>query len=149
METIIQKALKLLLDKYGAEYDCVGVTEENGHYRGVIETEDTSRLIGKGGSVINELQMLLKNILWNQTGEKVFITLDVGGYRQEQDEKIYAKAKKYITWMEEQNLSEIKMHPMRPYYRRMIHLWIANEYPNLTTDSVGEGKERAVKIRHK
>ncbi len=37
METIIQKTLRTLLDKFGAEYLCVTVGEEAGHEEGVSE----------------------------------------------------------------------------------------------------------------
>lgn len=149
METIIQKALKLLLDKYGANYDCVTVAEVNGHYQARIETTEPAKLIGRNGSILSSLQILLKNILWSQNEEKAFVTLDVDGYRQDQYEKIYDRVGKTIDLMRERNLSEIKLHPMKPFIRRLVHLWIAENYPDLTTDSVGEGKERAIRVHYK
>ncbi|MCF7830719.1 KH domain-containing protein [Candidatus Gracilibacteria bacterium] len=149
METIIQKALRLLLDKYGANYDCVTVIEENGHYRASIETPESARLIGRNGTVLNALQILLKNILWHQNEEKVFVTIDVDGYRQEQYDRVYSKVGKTIDLMKERNLSEIKLEPMRPFIRRLVHLWIADNYPDLSTDSVGEGRDRAVRVHYK
>ncbi|MCF7812151.1 KH domain-containing protein [Candidatus Gracilibacteria bacterium] len=149
METIIQKALKLLLDKYGAPYDCVTVVEENSHYRASIETPDPARLIGRNGTLLNALQIILKNILWKQNEEKAFVTLDVDGYRQDQYERIYQKVESSIDMMKERNLSEIKLNPMKPFLRRLVHLWVAENYPELTTDSVGEGRQRAVRIHYK
>lgn len=146
METIIQKALKILLDKFGADYDCVTVTEESGHYRANIETPDAGRLIGKNGAILNALQILLKNILFHQNAEKLFVTVDVDNYRKDQDEKMLTRVRNTIEMMKEQNLGEIKLNPMKPYLRRLVHLWIANNYPELTTDSEGEGQYRAVKI---
>ncbi len=149
METIIQKTLRTLLDKFGAEYLCVTVAEEAGHYRATIETDEASRLIGRSGQTLNALQILLKNILWSQNGEKVFVTVDVDGYRKEQEEKVLAKVRHTIELMKERNLSEIKLHPMSPYFRRVVHVWIAAEYPEMTTDSIGEGDQRAIKVLYK
>ncbi len=149
METIIQKALRLLLDKYGASYDCITVIEENGHYRASIETPDTAKLIGRNGAILNALQVVLKNVLWHQSEEKVFVTIDIDGYRQEQYDRVYSKVGQTIELMKERNLSEIKLDPMRPFIRRLVHLWIAEKYPDLTTDSVGEGLDRAVRVHHK
>ena len=149
METIIQKALKLLLDKFGAEYDCVMVAEENGHYRASIETPEASKLIGKNGSLLSAIQTILKVILWNQQEEKVFVTVDVDNYRGQQEDRVYEKVQKTIDLMREQNLSEIKLYPMRPYLRRLVHVWVANNFNDLQTDSVGEGPNRAVRIFHK
>ena len=149
METIIQKALKLLLDKYGLEYDCVTVSDDNGHYVASIETDDTARLIGRKGNVLSALQILLKNILWNQNSEKIYVTIDVDGYRESQNEKIYARVQKTIDYMRQNNLSEIKLNPMRPYTRRLVHLWVAKNFDDLTSDSVGEGMDRAIRIMYK
>ncbi|MDH3324320.1 MAG: KH domain-containing protein [Candidatus Peregrinibacteria bacterium] len=146
METIIQKALKILLDKFGVEYDCVAVTDESGHYRANIETPDAGRLIGKNGTVLSALQILLKNILHSQSAEKLFVTVDVDNYRKDQDDRILEKVKGEIEMMQEQNLSEIKLRPMKPYIRRLVHLWIDANYPDLGTDSTGEGMARSVRV---
>ena len=149
METIIQKALKLLLDKFGADYDVVTVTEESNHYRANIETSTPAEIIGKNGAVINALESFLKNILFEQTSEKIFVTLDVDGYKRAKEEALLEKVAKKIEWMKEQNLGEMKLWPMHPKTRRIVHLWIAQEFPELTTDSNGEGKERAVRVFYK
>ena len=149
METIIQKTLRTLLDKFGAEYLCVTVAEDAGHYRATIETDNASRLIGRNGQTLNALQILLKNILWTQNGERVFVTVDVDGYRKDQEEKVLAKVKHTIDLMKERNLSEIKLYPMSPYFRRVVHVWISNEYPELMTESTGEGEGRSIKVLYK
>ena len=128
---------------------CVTVSEDAGHYRATIETDNASRLIGRSGQTLNALQILLKNILWSQNGEKVFVTVDVDGYRHEQEEKVLSKVKGTIELMQERNLSEMKLFPMSPYFRRVVHVWIANEYPEMTTESVGEGEQRAIKVLYK
>ncbi|MBT3348920.1 KH domain-containing protein [bacterium] len=149
METIIQKTLKLLLDKFEATYSVVTVTEENGHYRANIETDNAARLIGRNGQSLNALQILLKNILWSQNEEKIFVTVDVDNYRQDQESKVMQKVERTLELMRERNLSEIKLNPMSPYFRRLVHVWIANNFPEMTTDSIGEGEQRAVKVFYK
>jgi spoIIIJ-associated protein len=149
METIIQKALKRLLDEFGAEYLCVTISEENGHYRANIETDHAAQLIGRNGKTLAALQILLKNILWSQNDDKIFVTIDVDGYRKEQEDKVLSKVEKTIDLMKERNLSEMKLHPMTPYFRRVVHTWISATYPELTTESVGEGSGRSIKVLYK
>jgi len=149
METIIQKALKILLDKMGAEYDCVSVAEKDGHYRANIETPDAGKLIGPNGATLNALQILLKNVLYHQTSERLFVSVDVDGYRADQDDRFLKKIEESIEMMRDQNLGELKLSPMKPYLRRLIHLWIPANYPDLTTASIGDGMQRAIKITHK
>ncbi len=149
METIIQKALRILLDKFGASYDCITVQEEGGHYRANIETDDAGRLIGKNGATLQSLQTLLKNILWEQNAEKVFVSIDVDNYRKQQEEKLLEKVKRYIDMMKEKNLSETKLPPMSAYFRRIVHSWISANNPELSSDSEGEGADRAIRVFYK
>ena len=146
METIIQKALKLLLDKFGTDYDCVTVTEENGHYRANIECPTPARLIGKNGETLSAIQTLLKNILFTQNKENLFVSVDVDNYRKDQEDRIIAKAQKFIDMMKERNLAEVKLPPSNPYFRRIVHTWILNNFPELQSDSIGEGPDRAVRV---
>ncbi len=149
METIIQKALKLLLDKFGTEYDCVTVTEDNGHYRANIECPTPARLIGKNGETLSAIQTLLKNMLFAQNKENLFVSVDVDHYRKTQEERVIQKAEKFIDMMKDRNLAEIKLPPMSPYFRRIVHMWVLNNFPELQSDSVGEGKARAVRVFYK
>ncbi len=149
METIIQKTLKRLLDEFGANYLCVTISESDGHYRANIETDNAAQLIGRNGKTLGSLQILLKNILWAQNDEKIFVTIDIDGYRKEQEDKIIYKVEKTIELMRERNLSEMKLHPMTPYFRRVVHTWISSNFPDLTTESVGEGTSRAIKVLYR
>ncbi len=125
------------------------IAEENGHYRASVETPEPSHLIGKNGSLLSAIQTILKVILWQQQEEKIFVTVDVDNYRGQQEDRVYEKAQKIIDLMREQNLSEIKLHPMSPYTRRLVHVWVANNFNDLSTDSVGEGAQRSVRVFYK
>lgn len=149
MESIIQKALKILLDKFGAEYDCVMVSEENGHYRANIESTAPARLIGKNGDTLNAVQTLLKNVLYAQSKENIFLSVDVDNYRKNQEDRVIEKAQKFIDTMKSENLSEMKMTPMPPFFRRVVHMWILNNFPELASDSIGEGMARSVRVFYK
>lgn len=149
MESIIQKALKRLLDEFGTSYDCVTVSEDSGHYRANVETSNPARLIGKNGTTLSAIQTLLKALMWSQNSETVLVTVDVDNYLKQQEDKKIEVAKRYIGIMQDKNLAEIKLPPMRALFRRAIHLWIMSERPELTTESVGEGRDRAVQICYK
>lgn len=150
MESIIQKTLKLLLDKYGADYNLVSVVEDTpGHYRANIDSDHPSRLIGKKGDTITSLQILLKLILPKDIIESAFISIDVDGYRKKQEEDIISEVEESLQMMEEENLAEIKLRPMTPYFRRVAHLYITNNKPSLSSDSIGAGRSRAVRVFRK
>jgi predicted RNA-binding protein Jag len=149
METIIQKILKLLLDKFGAEYDVITIHEENGHYRANVETSTAGSLIGKNGIILNSLEHFFKEVLYKQSDEKVFVTLDVDNYKKEKQDKVLGKVQQRIDYMKDTNVGEMKLWPMHPGLRRIVHLWVATSYPELTTDSVGDGSNRSIRVLYK
>jgi spoIIIJ-associated protein len=125
------------------------VAEKNGHYRANIETPEAGKLIGPNGATLNALQILLKNVLYHQTSERLFVSVDVDSYRAEQDDRFLRKVQESIEMMKDQNLGELKLSPMKPYLRRLVHLWIPVNYPDLATSSIGDGDNRAIKVFHK
>ena len=76
------------------------------------------------------------------------VSIDVDGYRQAQEESLIQRVGNSISEMQDQNLSETKLPPMSPYFRRVIHLWISKNHPELATESIGNGEDRAVRIFH-
>ena len=149
MESIIQKTLKILLEKLAVEFDFISVTDEDGNYRANIETPHAGRLIGRHGEILQALQILLKKILFAKNKEKIFVTIDVDGYQKNFDEKLIQRVEKRIAEMTEKNLREISLLPMGPYERRIVHLHITKNFPNFLTESFGEKNSRSIKISRK
>lgn len=71
--------------------------------------------------------------------------VDVNYYRKERERLIAelarAAARKAVT-----SKTEVELPPMNGYERRLVHVEIAT-HPELTTESVGTGKERRVIIK--
>ena len=150
MELLIKETLENLLNLLGISYTGVKITKENENiYYTEIETENTSLLIGWHGETIAAIQHVLKCLLWKQGVEsKTQVIIDVDGYKKRQEDSVIRLAERKAEVAISDQM-EIKLPPMNPYFRRKIHLHLADsdKYKDLvSTDSVGEGEQRQIRI---
>lgn len=150
--TIIKDAITRLLSYLGLQADSVTVTEEEDLTRVDIASPDASRIIGWHGETLNAIQHLAKSIV--RSAEKMertpFLLLDVDGYRKMQEDKVKAIAEQKADFVRRTG-NRIALQPMSPYFRRIVHVHIANapELQDLTTESIGEGDYRQIILRLK
>lgn len=111
-----------------------------------IMTNDARFLIGHGGQNLFSLEHIVKRIIHKELGEAApQFFIDVNGYRmnrvEELKEEARGVAKKVRLYRK-----EICLRPMNSFERRIIHTVLA-EYPDITTESVGQDMNRAVVIK--
>ncbi|ALM10442.1 MAG TPA: hypothetical protein DEB30_01455 [Candidatus Peribacter riflensis] len=152
--TLIQDTLGSLLKLLDLPFDAITVhTEEGeGFTRVDITSSAASRLIGWHGETLNSVQHLLKSILRSKENleKSPFLVLDVDGYRREQEDKVKKMAENKADFVRRTG-NRVALAPMSPYFRRIVHLHIANnpQFSDLTTESIGEGDYRQVVLRSK
>ena len=106
---------------------------------------DASILIGERGANLAALEHLLRKVAQKKYGEDQRFTLDINDYRMrgledlKQDVKVAAKEVR-------RNKREVPLRPMSSFERRIVHLLLA-EYPDITTESIGQEPERKVVIK--
>ncbi len=111
-----------------------------------IENEDESGLlIGKHGSTLSSIQKILGMHLFKETGEWTRVLVDIGGYRQSQQEKIEQLAHNAAD-RARFFAQPVEMSPMNPYKRRLVHTALSSD-PDVETESTGEGKSRRVVVK--
>jgi spoIIIJ-associated protein len=150
MELLIKETLEKLLEVMSISFTGVKISKEGEKaYYTEIETENSSLLIGWHGETIAALQHILKCLLWKQgVDSDIQIILDVDNYKKRQEESVVRLAERKAE-MAVANQREVKLPPMNPYFRRVVHTFIANhkQFKNkVKTDSVGEGESRQVVI---
>ncbi|MBU1018278.1 KH domain-containing protein [Patescibacteria group bacterium] len=150
MELLIKETLEKLLNILGVPYTGVKITKETETaYYAEIETEKSSLLIGWHGETIAAIQHILKCLIWKQGVEsKVQVIVDVDQYKKRQEESVLRLAERKAE-MAISNQKEIILPPMNPYFRRKIHLHLADSAQfkdKIITESVGEGEQRQIKI---
>ena len=126
--------------------------EEDGLLRIELQSPNPSRIIGWHGETLNALQHLVKSVIRSQ--EKLertpFIVLDVDGYRKMQEEKVCKIAEQKADFVRRTG-NRVALQPMSPYFRRIVHVHVANTptLSDLTTESVGEGDYRQIVLKMK
>lgn len=109
-----------------------------------ITGDDLAVLIGRHGRTLDALQFLISSITTRKVGFRYPVVVDVEGYKGRQRQKLeniaYNAAKKAVS----QDRS-IKLRPMTPYERRIIHLAL-REDDRVETMSEGEGRARRVVV---
>ncbi len=150
MELLIKETLEKFLDVLGISYTGVKISKESETaYYAQIEAENSSLLIGWHGETIGALQHLLKCLLWKQgIDNKTQVVVDVDGYKKRQEESVVKLAERKAEYAIETQ-REVKLPPMNPYFRRVVHMHLANsdKYKDVVvTESVGSDTDRAIKI---
>lgn len=106
--------------------------------------DDLAILIGRHGKTLDSLQFLVSAITTRKMGFRYPVVVDVEGYKSRQREKLEDLAFSAAQRAKIQNRS-IKLRPMNPYERRIIHITLRNE-PGIETASEGEGNARRVVV---
>jgi spoIIIJ-associated protein len=152
MDLVIKETLEKLLQVLGVPFTGVTVHKDENTYVADIDTQDTSLLIGYHGETIGALQHLLKCFLFKQgVSTETQVVVDVDGYKKRQEESVLRMAERKAEMVME-NKKPILLPPMNPYFRRKIHLHLANDpkfKDAVTTESYGIGVDRAIKIMPK
>ncbi|HNS71152.1 MAG TPA: R3H domain-containing nucleic acid-binding protein [bacterium] len=121
--------------------------EETGNYKVDIQGNNLNFLIGYKGESLNALQSILSLIALKKTGQLSIITIDINNYKGKKIEKILEIAKSSIDKVRFFE-KEIALPPMNPWERRQIHV-LVSDYPDIESESVGEGLARRVILKPK
>ena len=109
-----------------------------------ITGDDLAVLIGRHGKTLEALQFLVSSITVRTLGFRYPVVVDVEGYKARQREKLESLARSMANRAASQHRN-MKMHPMTPYERRIVHIALRDD-PRVTTASEGEGAARHVVI---
>ena len=110
-----------------------------------VDAPDLAMLIGKHGATLEAINLIFNNILnAGVRNNRHYFTIDAEGYRARRAEKLRELA--YDT--RERCLAEkkpIKLEPMLPSERKIVHIVLAEE-PGVRTESEGEEPERRLVV---
>lgn len=142
----IQETIQTLIEKLGcsASVDFIEYPE-NVYFS--IHTKDGGLLIGENGERLRALNHIIRRItehtLGNKDTPKFFV--DINDYQKERTEglkdlaRLSAQRVRYFK-------KEVSLEAMSAYERRIIHATLT-EYPDIATESLGEGDERHIVIK--
>ena len=112
-----------------------------------IEGDDSGLIIGRKGETLRSFEFLISFIIKRQLDKRVKVILDVEGYQDRRRTNLVSiaenTAKKVIKYGK-----PIKMDPMSPFDRRIVHLALEKD-KKVITESQGTGTRRQVVIKLK
>jgi spoIIIJ-associated protein len=133
MATQPKEILATILESLGFAAEIEEHTNDDGVTLDV-KTEDSGRLIGRQGQTLGDLQYLVNRILFKMDENAPKVTVDVGGYRALEKEKLIKKAQegaeKVRRWGD-----VVELEPLNAFDRRIVHHALKDD-PDITTQSV-------------
>lgn len=125
--------------------DCEILIQEDS-FKVTLVSDQNAILIGKEGRTLNALQLLIKQAVKKETQLNLKLTIDASNYKLKKLKNI-ERQMKYIAKEVLSSKMDVSLDPMNSYERRLVHTLI-DQYKDLTTESVGEGKDRHVIIKY-
>lgn len=128
------------------------VVESSEYFDGIkfnIQTKDGGLLIGEDGATLQSLNHIAHRIaergLINKEQKPLRFIVDVNDYQKKRADyicelaRMSAQRARYFK-------KDVEMKPMTAFERRLIHTSLM-EYPDIKTESIGEGENRRVVIK--
>lgn len=112
-----------------------------------LKGEGLGLLIGRRGETLDALQYLTNIIVNKKTDDYIKVTLDAENYRERREEALVELAKRTAAKAVKYKKNMI-IEPKNPYERRIIHESL-QDYPEVTTYSIGEEPNRKVVVAYK
>ena len=104
----------------------------------IFDGEDKSMLLRKDGSLLLALQHVLNKVSVHK------VQADCEFFRRRKEKRLREYAQEVAHQVSDSGRIEI-LDPMNPYERRIVHIAV-NQVPGMTTESLGEGFLKRVKV---
>lgn len=142
------KITQEILDKMGLITLASFVKEEEDTIFIDVKGEDMGRIIGKEGATLDALQYLVGVIMGKKNAKRVRVVIDAEGYRDRRKKKITEDADVLADEVEKTG-KDRALPPLSASERRLVHIHIQENYPQLASYSRGEGIGRQLVITKK
>ena len=143
LKQVSQELLSLMDSRAGVE---VSYDKESDVYVVNIDAgEETGLLIGKKGETLSSIQTMLGVLFKTKTGEWNRVVVNVGDYREKEEDYLKSLATQTATRAKETGEPQ-NLYNLKPWQRRVVHMALSED-SEITTESVGEGEERYLVVK--
>lgn len=111
----------------------------------VLQTEESGMLIGYHGETLEALQTIISLLASRELGEFVRVSVEIGEYKKNRVEYL----KHVVEQAKEQALSQntpVSLPDLKSWERRIVHTMLTDD-KEVTTESIGEGRDRVLTIK--
>jgi spoIIIJ-associated protein len=138
------EVLRQILDLMNEKGEIVRGVDDNEALELDIKGDGSGLLIGRHGQTLDALEYVLNRIVARRVKDAIPILLDTESYRARRRQQLHRMALSMGERAKREH-QVIKMDPMPPRERRIIHLALKDD-PMVSTRSAGEGFLRSVEI---
>lgn len=127
------------------------ITYEESISRGLvfnIHTNESRLLIGQHGNNLYALEHLIHSMVGKKlAGAEEFtrFSVDINEYKKQRESNLKQLVKEVMRDLRT-GQSEVILPPMNKSERRFVHSYIQEQFPHVTTESVGNEPQRKIKI---
>ena len=141
----VKSFIRTVLDRMGLMAE-IRVREEDENIKVNLAGPKMGLIIGYRGETLDALQYLTSLDVNKERSHDDYkrVIIDTEGYREKREETLRNLAEK-TAWKVSKYGKSIKLDPMNPYERRIIHSRL-QDYPNVKTHSEGDEPFRKVVI---
>ncbi len=145
VEEFIENYLRTILTDLGYDVEMAIFKQDDRIYVN-LDTDHNSILIGKNGVILRTLNFITKNAVSTAFKEKIELSLDINGYKENRYKKVTALAKRFGKQVQRTHV-DVALDPLPADERKVIHQVIA-DMEHLSTKSQGEGRNRFITIHY-
>lgn len=117
-------------------------------YRIDCKENDAKMLIGRKGATLEALQFILRQMCKGVPGDEEHFIVDVCDYRERRKEAIVDRAKKGAVAVLNGEYEDMALPPMTAFERRIVHNYLHENFPDLHSESYGQGEDRHIVISY-
>lgn len=139
-----KKYLEDILSFFGLNVDVYATHSDEVIELNVPSTHMNGFLIGQGGDTVRALQYTVSTALKNNNYEYYRVNVDIADYKKARNDRLAEQVEKWVKDVKDSG-EDKELRPMNAAERRVVHN-VVSEY-GLTTESVGEGRDRHIIIR--
>jgi len=149
MTEVSQQAAHYLEDVFDATGLQLRVSVKQGVAGEVLDIEgkDAELLQAQTGELLEALQHLINQVFGRSLAGGARLVCDVNGFRATREAELQAMANLAANRVRQTGVA-FTFEPMSANERRIIHLTLADS-PDVSTESIGEGSERKLRIVRK
>lgn len=118
-------------------------------YRIDCKSDDARMLIGRNGQTLEALQFVLRQMVKSNSMEREHFIVDVLDYRTRRRRTLEESAKQGAVAVLNGDNEHYPLLAMSAYDRRLVHNYLQEAFPELNSESEGEGPDRHIVISYK
>ena len=108
--------------------------------------DDARMLIGRNGKTLEALQFVVRQMCKSNAIDHGPFVIDVLDYRARRRRTLEESSKESAVAVLNGESERVDLDPMSPYERRLVHNYLQEHFPELSSKSEGEGPERHIVI---